>query len=134
MSTRYITRALEPVIRKAARQLPAVVLTGPRQLGKTTLLKHLFGRIYRYVSLEPPDARTAAAVDPRGFVEMYSPPVIFDEIQYAADLLPYIKEKPDACRAKKGQYILTGSQNLRRALLELLTSEGVAGEASATQR
>ena len=55
MPRNYIRRTPEPVIRRAQREFPAVVLTGPRQSGKTTLLKRLFGRGYRYVSLEPPD-------------------------------------------------------------------------------
>ena len=60
MNPAYIERSLEPVIRKVAAELPAVVLTGPRQSGKTMLLLHLFGRQCRYVSLEPPDVRAAA--------------------------------------------------------------------------
>jgi len=123
-SSRYIERSLEPVIRKAATEFPAVVLTGPRQSGKTTLLLHLFGEHYRYVSLEAPDIRASAREDPRSFMAMYPPPVIFDEIQYAPDLLPYIKEKIDANREEKGQFLLTGSQNI---LLMEKISETLAG-------
>ena len=127
MSDRYIARALEIVIRKAAKEFPVVVLTGPRQSGKTTLLKHLFAEKYRYVSLEPPDVRAAASADPRGFLQMSPPPVIFDEVQYAPDLFPYIKEAVDAARDKPGQYLLTGSQNL--LLMERVT-ESLAGRAA----
>lgn len=127
MATRYIPRTLEPVLRQAAREFPAVVLTGSRQAGKTTLLTRLFGRRARYVSLETPDVRAAAAADPRGFLDLYPPPVILDEVQYAPDLLPYIKERIDARRATAGQYLLTGSQNL---LLMAQITESLAGRAA----
>jgi predicted AAA+ superfamily ATPase len=109
MSWRYIDRALEPVLRKAAAEFPVVVLTGPRQ------------------SLEPPDVRMAASADPRGFLGTFSAPVILDEIQYAPELLPYVKEAVDARRHDVGQYLLTGSQNL--LMLERV-SESLAGRAA----
>ncbi len=109
----YLKRSLEPIVTKAAREFPSVVITGPRQSGKTTLLKHLFANRLDLVSLEPPDVRAAAASDPRGFLDLHPAPVIFDEVQHAPGLLPYIKERIDARRAKPGQYLLTGSQNLQ---------------------
>ncbi|MGD0883717.1 MAG: ATP-binding protein [Thermodesulfovibrionales bacterium] len=127
MPGRYIERSIELVLRRALKEFPAVVLVGPRQSGKTTLLRHLFGERYKYVSLEPPDVRIAAVGDPRGFIEMNPPPVIFDEVQYAPDLLPYLKEKIDAKREKYGQYIITGSQNL---LVMEHSTESLAGRAA----
>ena len=115
MTESYIARSIEPVLKRAADEFPAVAVTGPRQSGKTTLLQQLFGESHRYVSLEPPDIRAAANADPRAFLEMFRPPVIFDEAQNAPSLFPYIKERIDADRHNAGQYLLTGSQNLSLA-------------------
>ncbi|MCB1115855.1 MAG: ATP-binding protein [Chlamydiia bacterium] len=124
---RYIRRTIEAVLTQAVEEFPAVVLTGPRQAGKTTLLKHLFGDRFGYVSLEPPDVRAAAMADPRGFLDLHPSPVIFDEVQYAPELLFYIKEKIDQNRDQCGQYLLTGSQNI---LLSQHVTESLAGRAA----
>jgi hypothetical protein len=127
MPESYIPRTLETVVERAAREFPVVVIVGPRQSGKTTLLQHLYGAQLPMVSLEPPDVRAAAAVDPRGFLDLHPPPVVLDEIQAAPDLLPYIKERVDADRGRAGQYILTGSQNL---LLMQRVTESLAGRSA----
>lgn len=124
---RYVRRTLEPVVRRAAREFPVVVVTGPRQSGKTTLLRRVFGRSHRYASLELPDVRAAAEADPRAFLSHFSPPVILDEAQYAPRLLPYIKEAVDERRDRMGQYVLSGSQTL--ALAQGVT-ESLAGRAA----
>ncbi|MCY4397834.1 MAG: AAA family ATPase [Gemmatimonadetes bacterium] len=109
------------------REFPAVVLTGPRQSGKTTLLKHLFADGYVYVSLEPTDIRASAAEDPRSFLARFPPPVIYDEVQFAPGLLPYIKELIDEDRGRAGQFLLSGSQNL---LLNRRITESLPGRAA----
>lgn len=124
MIRNYIHRNIEPVLRKAAEQFPAVTLTGPRQSGKTTVLKELFGDTHRYISMELPNIRAIVESDPHGFLAANPPPVIIDEIQYAPLLLPYIKEMIDNRRNEAGLFLLTGSQNL--ALLQDVT-ESLAG-------
>jgi predicted AAA+ superfamily ATPase len=127
MADTFIPRRLGTVIQKAVSEFPAVVLVGPRQSGKTTLLRKLFNDNYQIISLEPPDVRVAARSDPRGFLNLYPAPVVLDEIQYVPELLPYIKEKIDQDRGRTGQYVLTGSQNL---LLMSQVTESLAGRAA----
>ena len=103
-------RMLGRPILKALKTFPAIVVTGPRQSGKTTLLKHLFSKTHRFVTLEDPDIRIRAKEDPLNFLDQYPPPVILDEIQYVPELLSYIKTKIDRKRTP-GQWLFTGSQN-----------------------
>lgn len=110
----YITRTVEPKVLEIARHFPVLMLCGPRQTGKTTLLKILRermtdGRHIAYVTLDDPMKRVVAKTDPALFLQQYQTPLIIDEIQYAPELLPYIKMRVDEHRVN-GQYLLTGSQ------------------------
>ncbi|NIM15501.1 MAG: DUF4143 domain-containing protein [Candidatus Aminicenantes bacterium] len=105
-----IKRNLENHVKKYAREYPVISIVGPRQSGKTTLARHIFPD-YAYVSLENMDTRHMAEDDPRGFLEDYPPPVIFDEIQRVPSLFSYLQEKADfIVPGPSKQYILTGSQ------------------------
>ncbi len=117
-----VKRQLIKVLKKYAKKYPILTLTGPRQSGKTTLLKSLF-KEYRYVSLENQDNRQFALQDPNGFLEEYDKFVILDEVQQAPVLFSYIQTKVDE-DAIMGQYILSGSQNFY--LLENIT-QSLAG-------
>ena len=119
-------RILTKTILKAIKTFPAVVLTGPRQSGKTTLFKMLFSKTHTFVSLENPDIRMRAKEDPVSFLEQYKCPLIIDEIQYVPELLSYIKTKIDESR-KPGQWLFTGSQNF--VLMHNVT-QSLAGRAA----
>jgi hypothetical protein len=119
-------RALSRVIRKALRTFPAIVVTGPRQSGKTTLLKTMFADSHAFVTLEDPDVRIRAKEDPLQFLARYKPPVIIDEIQYVPELLSYIKTRIDENR-KPGQWLFTGSQHF--GLMQGI-SQSLAGRAA----
>jgi len=119
-------RALSRVIRKALRTFPAIVVTGPRQSGKTTLLKSMFADTHAFVTLEDPDVRIRAKEDPLQFLARYKPPVIIDEIQYVPELLSYIKTRIDENR-RPGQWLFTGSQHF--GLMQGI-SQSLAGRAA----
>ncbi len=121
----YIKRALSRVLRIALTQFPAVLITGPRQSGKTTFLLEEFGDKYQYVTFDDPLARAFATDDPNGFLDQFRDhPVILDEIQYVPSLFPYLKIRIDRERRKTGRWLLTGSQQF--ALMKNV-SESLAG-------
>lgn len=105
----YVEREITPKLMEYADTFPVVYLTGPRQSGKSTLLKHVFPR-YRHVNLEEKDVREFALEDPRGFLNGLGVPAIIDEAQYAPDLFSYIQAKIDE-QDEAGMFILSGSQN-----------------------
>ncbi|MDR1828028.1 MAG: DUF4143 domain-containing protein [Methylobacteriaceae bacterium] len=117
----YITRAIEGYLTEVSRQFPVVLLTGARQVGKTTVLRHLGGRDRTCISLDDPRHLELARADPALFLQRYPPPLLIDEIQYAPQLLPLIKMAVDAKR-RPGAYWLTGSQqfHLMRGVSESL--------------
>lgn len=110
MPYRYISRDIEKILMSSVKMFPSVIVTGPRQSGKTTLLKHLFSETHSYVSMDNPDLRLMAINETELFFKNYKPPLIIDEVQYAPQVLSYIKMLIDKDRHKFGQFILTGSQ------------------------
>ncbi len=116
-----IPRHLTPTLRKAAEQYPVVTVTGPRQSGKTTLVRAVFPE-HRYASLEAPDVRARAIADPRGFLAQ-GDRMILDEIQRAPELLSYVQGLVDE-DGRPGRFVVTGSQNI---LLLKSVSQTLAG-------
>ncbi|MGC1438739.1 MAG: ATP-binding protein, partial [Terriglobales bacterium] len=125
----YIPRKLAGVLLDAARHFPAVVVTGPRRAGKTTLLRKLFPKA-RYILLEDPDVQARVRSDPRAFLEELRPPVVFDEIQNTPELLDYVRTVIDVGPRCMGQWLFTGSQE---APLMRGISESMAGRAAILQ-
>jgi predicted AAA+ superfamily ATPase len=123
---KYIHRSIEKLIKSAVSNFPAVVLTGPRQTGKSTLLNHLF-KEYSSITFDNPNTLTIAKKDPEIFIENLKLPVVFDEVQYVCEIIPYIKIIIDKNPGKNGLFILTGSQ-----IFPLMkgVSESLAGRAA----
>ncbi|MBV6443277.1 MAG: ATP-binding protein [Haliscomenobacteraceae bacterium CHB4] len=118
----FFPRQLEQALKKQLDKYPILAITGPRQSGKTTLLKHLFAG-YTYVSLENENIRSFAESDPVGFLNRYPSRIIFDEVQRTPGLFSYLQTAVDQS-GQMGQFILSGSQNFQ--LLSRIT-QSLAG-------
>jgi len=106
---KYYRRSIEQVINEYKEQFPILLLTGPRQVGKSTLFKELFREEYKYFSLDDPILKEQIINDPRLFLKNNPEKLIIDEIQYAPSIFPYLKMKVDENR-EDGMYLMTGSQ------------------------
>ena len=118
-----IYRTISDTIRKSANQVPVVTVLGPRQAGKTTLVRELFPE-YTYVNLEDKATRELAETDYIGFFKKYPEPMIIDEVQRVPELLSAIQVKVDEDRRKNGRFILTGSHQPR---LQEAVAQSLAG-------
>jgi predicted AAA+ superfamily ATPase len=125
----HTSRKLASIVEKAAHHFPALVVTGPRRAGKTTLFRRSFPQA-RYVLLEDPDIQARVRSDPRAFLEELRPPVIFDEIQNVPELFDYVRTLIDAKPRRMGQWLFTGSQEA--PLMQGIT-ESMAGRAAILQ-
>ena len=122
----YYQRHIQSVIERIAKRKPVIVLTGARQVGKSTLLKTMLSDV-NYIALNRPLVRESAKDNPSKFFTEYKPPIIVDEIQKAGELFDYIKDIADEDETKsKGQFFLTGSQSLT---LMKNVSDSLAGRA-----
>ena len=132
MKSFYIKREIENKLISLSKTFPAIALTGPRQSGKSTLLKHIFSKTHKYITFDDPTVRERAIKDPKLFIGSIEDKAIIDEIQYVPEILSYLKISIDENRNKKGRFLLTGSQQFimiknlgdslagRIALMELL--------------
>ena len=119
---KYINRNLENIVMDVSKEYPVVLVTGPRQVGKTTMLQKLMeGTDRKYVSLDDLNERNLAKTDPELFLQLHKPPVLIDEVQYAPELFTYIKIHVDKTH-RPGDFWLTGSQifKLMRGVQESL--------------
>lgn len=117
----FVPRTLEATVARVSRAFPVLLVTGPRQVGKTTLLRHCAGTDRDYVTLDDPNERALAAADPELLLQRHPGPVLIDEVQYAPSLFPILKLWADRL-GTMGRFWLTGSQrfDLMRGLSESL--------------
>ena len=124
----YFERTIEKTLTSISESFPVLLLTGPRQVGKSTLLRKMAKSNRKLVSLGNPTIRAFAKTDPELFLQRYSPPVLIDEVQFVPELFDYIKEYVDNHK-KNGDYWLTGSQTfhlMKHATESLAGRVGVA--------
>ena len=125
----YYPRTIETAVKKITETFPVLILTGPRQVGKTTLLTKMADSSRKIVSLDNPTIRAFARQEPELFIQRYAPPVLIDEVQYAPELFDYIKIYVDG-KKRCGDFWLTGSQTFR---MMKNVSESLAGRAGVLQ-
>ena len=119
----YIKRDIEEIISEIMSSYAALILTGPRQVGKSTTLRKLINIEYTEVTLDDFEARQIAKNDPELFLSIYKPPLLIDEVQYAPQLFSRIKIEIDN-GAAPGSFLMTGSQPFQ---LMTLAQETLAG-------
>ncbi|OGT59861.1 MAG: ATPase [Gammaproteobacteria bacterium RIFCSPHIGHO2_12_FULL_45_12] len=119
----YLERTLKSHLKQVDKQFPVLIITGPRQVGKTTILQHLAKSTRHYVTLDDPNLARLAREEPSLFLQRFPGPILIDEIQYAPELLPYIKMHVDK-HQKPGEFWLAGSQRFQ---LMKGVSESLAG-------
>lgn len=125
----FIERSIASRLQNLAAHFPALVLTGVRQSGKTTILRSCFSG-YHYVTLDLPSVVEQAERDPQSFFKMNPPPVVVDEVQYAPGLFRHVKTRIDRDRNRNGRFILNGSQGFT---LMNGVSESLAGRCAAAE-